>query len=254
MDKNKSKSNICLIVNRAATNGISPYRLTDGNSNGTDEVNKYLDMLATRGLSLRTLRAYAYDLLNFCRWLVYENIHLRDITKSRLLEYIRYQHESFPGENKIAPATINHRLTVVRSLYQYHFNQDIPSGLHTVKQKKSFFLQHSRFIPCLPHKFPSTRRALRVKMPKKIIKPLTREEVAEFIDSLKSWRDIAMTAFMLLCGLRSKEVISLKLDDIRITEDQVRIWGKGEKERLSINVIFTFKVFLFILFFILLRT
>jgi site-specific recombinase XerD len=232
MDKNKSKSNISLIINQNAVNGISAYRLVSANGLGIDETNEYLDMLATRGLSLRTLRAYAYDLLNFFRWLISEDIHLSDITKSLLLKYIRYQHEYFPGENKIAPSTINHRLTVVRSLYRYHFNQDIPSGRHTVKQKSSFFLQHSKFVPCLPRKFPSSRRALRVKMPKKIIKPLTREEVSGFLDSLKSWRDIAITAFMLLCGLRSREVISLTLDNIRISEDQVRIWGKGEKERI----------------------
>ena len=82
MNMDKNKSNICLILNRNAANGISPYRLVSANSTNIDVVNEYLDMLATRGLSLRTLRAYAYDLLNFFRWLDLNSMQLNKITKT----------------------------------------------------------------------------------------------------------------------------------------------------------------------------
>lgn len=232
MKKYEPNSPIRLVANYRVSNGLSPYRLVKPDGQLIDEVNEYLDLLATRGLSLKTVRAYAYDLLNFYRWLSRRNLKLSQITKGSLLEYIRYQNESSSQKTKIAQATINHRLTVVSCLYNYHFNRPIPSGAHRVKQKPSFFLQHTGFIPFLPHKFSSTKRSLRVKMPKRITLPLTKEEVRKFLASLKTWRDIAMTAFMLLCGLRSREVIGLKLDDIRITEDQVRICGKGRKERV----------------------
>lgn len=226
------ENNIRLVFNADAPEGTAGYTLVQGNGQNIGEANDFLNKVATMGLSPSTVRAYAYSLLNFFSWLAHENIELKDITKSLLLDYIHYQHESYRGKNKITPATINHRLTVVQSLYQYHFNHKIPSGQRHIKQNSSFFFQHNRFIPCRPHKFGSTRRSLRVKMPRKIVTPLTRIEVARFMDSFKTWRDIAITAFMLLCGLRSREVITIRLEDLQITEDQVLILGKGRRERI----------------------
>lgn len=226
------ENKIRLIFDANVPGGTSHYKLVGSNGQSIGEANEFLNKVATLGRSPETVCTYAYDLLNFFRWLSSENIKLKDITKSLLLLYIHYQHESYHGKNKITPATINHRLTVVRCIYQYHFNQDIPSGRRLIKQKSSFFFRHMRSMPCRPHKFGSTRKSIRVKMSRKVVKPLTRIEVARFFDSLKTWRDIAITAFMLLCGLRSREVITLKIDDIRITEDQVRVWGKGRRERI----------------------
>jgi integrase len=36
---------------------------------------------------------------------------------------------------------------------------------------------------------------------------------------------------MLLCGLRSAEVLALRLSDISFAEARLRVWGKGSKER-----------------------
>jgi site-specific recombinase XerD len=231
MDENKSKSNICLLINRNVANGISPYRLVSANGSGIDETNEYLDMLAIRGLSLRTIRAYAYDLLNFFRWLVYENIHLSDITKSLLLKYIRYQRDQSSGK-QTAPTTINHRLIVIRCLYKFHFNNPIPSGTRSPKEKPHFFTQRMPSDPGYAYAIRPRNPSLRVKVSHHIIQPLTHSEVSQFIQSLKTWRDITITAFMLLCGLRSNEVITIKMDDLRFSENQVLIHGKGNKERI----------------------
>jgi integrase len=41
-----------------------------------------------------------------------------------------------------------------------------------------------------------------------------------------------MAALMLLCGLRSREVISLNIDDVQLLEGQIRVRGKGDKDRV----------------------
>lgn len=41
---------------------------------GVEVVNDYLSYLADRGYSPRTVRAYAFDLLAFARWLVDEGL------------------------------------------------------------------------------------------------------------------------------------------------------------------------------------
>ena len=53
-------------------------------------VNQYLGYLADRNYSPRTLRAYGYDLLAFCRWLDSVNIDLGSVTTDTVLDFMRY--------------------------------------------------------------------------------------------------------------------------------------------------------------------
>ena len=46
----------------------SPYRLLDERGQELTWANQFLDAQRIRQLSLRSLRAYAYDLLYFARW------------------------------------------------------------------------------------------------------------------------------------------------------------------------------------------
>ncbi len=62
--------------------------------------------------------------------------------------------------------------------------------------------------------------------------PLSTQEVAQFWRSFRTFRDLALIALMLLDGLRSREIIELQLDDLRLTETLLRVHGKGNKERL----------------------
>jgi site-specific recombinase XerD len=56
--------------------------------------------------------------------------------------------------------------------------------------------------------------------------------VAQFWRSFRTFRDLSLIALMLLDGLRSREVIELRLEDLRLSQAQLRVRGKGNKERL----------------------
>jgi hypothetical protein len=85
--------------------------------------NAFLDAQRIRQLSLRSLRAYAYDLLHFARWFQHPPRPLSEISQSTLLDYVRRQLDQQP---KPTPQTVNHRLVVVLCLY--HYGQEIPPG------------------------------------------------------------------------------------------------------------------------------
>jgi len=72
---------------------------------------------------------------------------------------------------------------------------------------------------------------LRVKEPKRILMPLSVDEVSRFWSSFRTSRDLAIVGLMLLQGLRSKEVIALNCDDVLLSESQMRVRGKGNKIR-----------------------
>jgi integrase len=73
---------------------------------------------------------------------------------------------------------------------------------------------------------------LRVKTPKRVIVPLSVEQVARFWSSFHTSRDLAIVGLMLLHGLRSCEVLALNLEDIQFPDSQIRVLGKGKKIRV----------------------
>lgn len=52
-------------------------------------MNDYLSYLADRNYSPRTVRAYGFDLLAFCRWLSGEQISLDRVDTEVVLEFLR---------------------------------------------------------------------------------------------------------------------------------------------------------------------
>ena len=73
---------------------------------------------------------------------------------------------------------------------------------------------------------------LRVKEPKRVVLPLSVDEVARFWSSFRTSRDLAIVGLMLLQGLRSKEVITLNCEDVLLSESEMRVLGKGRKTRV----------------------
>lgn len=202
----------------------SPYRLRHEDGRELDWANAFLDAQRLRQLSLRSLRAYAYDLLDFARWLKPRRQPLDEITESTLVDYVRHQLEQHP---KPTPQTVNHRLGVVRCCYRSHTGQDLPSG--QVHFQRSYRTRS-------PLGYGRPRRALalglRLKQERRVIVPLSAEEVAKIWRSFHTYRDLALVGLMLLDGLRSCEVLGLQLEDLQLADGQLRVHGKGNKKRL----------------------
>jgi site-specific recombinase XerC len=72
---------------------------------------------------------------------------------------------------------------------------------------------------------------LRVRTPKRVIVPLSNQEVARFWAGFRASRDLAIVGLMLFDGLRSGEVRTLDRDDLLLSEAQLRVHGKGGKPR-----------------------
>jgi site-specific recombinase XerD len=76
------------------------HRLLDPGGHEIAWVNHYLDAQHIRQLSPRSLRAYAYDLLHFARWLQSQPQTLSEITESTLLDYVRHQLNQQPHPHR----------------------------------------------------------------------------------------------------------------------------------------------------------
>jgi site-specific recombinase XerD len=216
---------ISLVYTPAAPAGTSPYRLVNDQGQEITWANEFLDGQCLRQLSLCSLRAYGYDLLHFARWCLQRSLpNLQEMDESVLLAYVRDQLSDKP---KPTPQTINHRLLVLRCLCRFHSGHPLPSGLHHFQHS---YLTRTALGYGRSHRLVSA--GLRLKEPRRIIVPLTAEEVAKFWESFRTFRDLALVALMLLDGLRFRETLALQLEDLQLSDAQIRVLGKGNKQRL----------------------
>jgi integrase/recombinase XerD len=214
---------LSVVYQPAVPASTSPYRVYDDEGVEVEWANAFVDAQRLRQLSLRSLRIYAYDLLDFARWFEPQHQPLAEITESTLVDYVRHQLEQHP---KPAPQTVNHRLGTVRCCYRFYTGQEIPAG------QAHFQRCYTRRSP-LGYGRPRTAvaRGLRLKQDRRAIVPLSSEEVAKFWQSFRTYRDLALVGLMLLDGLRSCEVLALKLEDVQLADGQMRVRGKGNKKR-----------------------
>ena len=71
------------------------HRLEDAGGGGdVTVVNQFLDHLAARNFSAATRRAYAYDLLNFVRFLGERGLALAEVAPADLFDYLDWQGRS----------------------------------------------------------------------------------------------------------------------------------------------------------------
>ena len=205
---------------------VSPYRLLDEGGQEIAWANAFLDAQRIRQLSLRSLRAYAFDLLHFARWWSQRPLPLplSEIDETCLLDYVRYQLDQKPPP---APTTVNRRLTVVRCVYRFHYGREIAPG-------QTHFQRSYTQRPPLGYGRPRrvVVRGLRLKQPRRVVVPLSAEQVAQFWRSFRTFRDLALVGLMLLDGLRSCEVLALQLADLQLADAQMRVHGKGNRQRV----------------------
>src|SRR5215467_10378295 len=200
---------------------------------------------ADSGYSPRTVRAYAFDLLHFARWLAEEHTVVDAVDTDVLLRYLaanRTQQRSGQHENVIplargsasgfAPATINRRMAAISGLFTFRSMRD-PDAVNPVPKgpaaRRTAVGERTGLLAHLAR--PKPRSGLRVREPRRLPRGLDRAETAALLGSFRTDRDRAIAGLMLLSGLRSAEVLGLSVADADIGRGWVRVMGKGGKER-----------------------
>ena len=71
-----------------------------------------------------------------------------------------------------------------------------------------------------------------LRLCRRYLTPLTAAEVSQFWSSFRTHRDLGLIALMLFNGLRSREALNLQLEDLAFAQSQLRVHGKGNRQRL----------------------
>jgi site-specific recombinase XerD len=164
--------------------------------------------LSGRGAAERTRRAYRNDLGQFAEWATGRGLQAPGAVEHRDVRLFAAR----LSESGAAAATVARKLASVRGLYD-----------HLVRH--GAVGQNPADLVGSP------------KRPSKLPKVLAPEQIAALLDRIPAHtplevRDRAMFELAYSCGLRCEEITSLDLDAIDFESEQLRVRGKGGKERL----------------------
>jgi site-specific recombinase XerD len=209
-------------------------------------VNDYLGYLLDRAYSPHTVEAYAFDLLSFARFLVSESVALDAVTTDVVVRYLAACRQApvrgRPGGNVysirdgrnagFAPSTVNRRLAAISGLFSYLEMLDPDARSPVPRGKEARWAARGERSGELGHlSRPRPRSRLRLREPRRLPRALDRDELRGLIGSFRTDRDRAIAGLMVFSGLRSAEVLGLKVRDVDIGRGWVQVIGKGDKER-----------------------
>ncbi len=163
-----------------------------------------------RSISPYTVRNYASDVQGFLSFLAENGIDSLDkVSRSTLRLYLGWLHE-----RGIARASINRKASALRSFYRYLIREKL------VDSEPTLLLSGP-------------------KMEKRLPTFLTHGEMAQLIEAPDSstpqgLRDRAILELLYAAGLRVSEIVALDLNDLDFGSRQLRVWGKGSKERMAL--------------------
>ncbi|MEO0206648.1 MAG: site-specific integrase, partial [candidate division WOR-3 bacterium] len=162
------------------------------------------------------------DFINYLKKEKNYSVHTLRNYRSDLVKFFEYLEEQ--GAVVIDKNTVSHYISF---LLKYGF--DSRSAARKLSTIKSFFKTLKRLDiiegnPVLGIKTP--------KIKKHLPGFLTYEQIRQGFDNIGDIRDRAIMELLYSCGLRASELVGLNIEDIDFNRDEVRVRGKGRKERI----------------------
>jgi integrase/recombinase XerD len=170
-------------------------------------IDTFIDALwLEEGLAKNTLAAYRRDLSLFGAWLIARDWKLLAVTDHELNGYFADQHDSTKA------TTANRRLTVFKRFFRWALRERMVLVDPTLKLQAA-------------------------KQPLRVPKTLTESQVEALLNAPDTsealgLRDRTMLELMYASGLRVSELVGLKVLNVSLSDNVLRVFGKGNKERL----------------------
>ena len=170
-------------------------------------VDDFIDALwLEEGLARNTLAAYRRDLTLYATWLTGQGQSLLGSVEGDLNAYFAASHAATKA------STANRRLTVFKRYFRWALRERLIVADPTLKLQ-------------------AARQALRV--PKTLTEPQVEALLAApDAEGALGVRDRTMLELMYASGLRVSELVTLKVLNISLADNVLRVLGKGNKERL----------------------
>lgn len=213
-------------------------------------VNRFLSHLTDANYSPNTVCAYAYDLAHLTRFLDQQAIgwnEFRPSTALELLAYLRRMPSRRPAQRLgltvateqgrlLSPATVQRVLAATSSFFDWAIAaEQYTAGDNPMQRQVDHALsrvpdRHQSFVGLASRQQP-VRRTVRVRLPLRLPRPMSAEDIDALLGSLTTLRDLAITLLMLDGGLRPGEVLCLQLGDVSYGRRRVTVRKRDDHPR-----------------------
>lgn len=170
---------------------------------------EYMDYLRVeRGSSKNTLDAYGRDVGRYVEWLASLGVtEPDDVTRALVEEYV-----GVLGDIGLAPASIERSLSAIKGFHRFMVADGIAQASSAADVP----------LPAKPERLPEV---------------ISQEQAAAlldqpFEDTPRGKRDRAILEVLYGCGLRVSELCGLDMGSVYLDEELIRVFGKGDKERV----------------------
>lgn len=158
-----------------------------------------------RNFSIHTIRAYSSDILSFIVYL--DEFKLENVDYQKIKEYL-----NFISRFNYSKTTITRKISAIRMFYKYLYRENI------VKNNP-------------------LKGVMAPKYQKKLPVFLTDEEINKIlntipIDTVQGFRNRTIFELLYSTGIRVSELTSLNFGNLNLEENEIKVLGKGNKERI----------------------
>lgn len=213
-------------------------------------VTRFLSNLTDSNYSPNMVCAYAYDLAHLARFLDQQAIGWNDFRPSTALEFLGYLRRvpsRRPAQRLgltvatergrlLSPATVQRILAATSSFFDWVIAaEQYTAGENPMQRRVDHALgrvpdRHQPFVGAASRQRP-VRRTVRVRLPLRLPRPMTGEDIDALLASLTTLRDLAIFLLMLDGGLRPGEVLCLQIGNVSYGRRRVTIRKRDDHPR-----------------------
>ncbi|MFW6172354.1 MAG: site-specific tyrosine recombinase/integron integrase [Elusimicrobiota bacterium] len=162
---------------------------------------KFINYLhVEKGHSENTLKAYSGDIRGFLNFLDKNSINVKKTKRSHIMDYLLKKRE------EISSPSVARLLAAIKSFYKYLMVDNI------INKSPAQDIESPR----LDQKLPVV---------------LNYSEVERIIQQSQSLKERLIMELFYATGMRVTEMIKLKIEDIDLQDNWIKVYGKGGKER-----------------------
>lgn len=176
------------------------------NSNSKQDLEDFKSyIIAEKNFSEHTAKAYCSDILSFLVWM--DDECCEDVNFSKIRDYIH-----FIQKFNYKKTTVARKIASLRTFYKYLYRE------RKIDSNPAMNLNNP-------------------KRPKSLPKFLTPDEVEKILNNTKietpaGYRNRTILELLWATGMRISELSGLNFGDLNLEHNEIRVFGKGSKERI----------------------
>jgi integrase/recombinase XerD len=197
-------------------------------------VDRFLAYLTDVGRSPNTVKAYAYDLKDYWRFLGFRGLDWREARLEDVGEFVAWLQLPPAGRSgavavlpwavpEVSASTVNRKLAAVSAFYAHQARSGAEVGDLLAAWRTGGRGGWKPFLHHVSKGKPYRGRAISLKVPQKLPRILAAAEVQAILDACTRLRDRFFFALLHETGCRAGEALGLRHEDLAAAEREISI-------------------------------